>query len=221
MLNPDTAYEWTIPATTTGFQVSIDGSVYRMKDILGVEACGNSLPLGIYRDRDDLTQVSATMYNSMILPTIVADIPEISSNGIHTFGFRCFGTDSQAIQITYYDPSLAYDGKTFTVRFNPSGASGQMSDQQMEVDVDVVEPRNLRKCGFYWPGSVQRVFLGWAFYPQAESDPRIDLQDGQRFDWTEYRDQIGSEVESGVLDLYAVWYTTELGNNPTELILEV
>lgn len=94
MLDPDKTYEWTIPETTTEFTVSMDGSVYRMDDIIGVEACGNSLPLGIYREPDNAFQVSASMYNSMILPTIATEIPDLSSSGMRRFGFKCFGTDA-------------------------------------------------------------------------------------------------------------------------------
>lgn len=96
-----------------------------------------------------------------------------------------------------------------------------MSDQEMEVDVDAFGARNLRKCGFYWPGSVQKVFLGWAFYPQSEANPRVDIQDGQKFDWRDYADQIQSAVETGKLNLYAVWFTADVGSTPTELVLEV
>ena len=221
MLDNTKTYDWSVSQTATDFSVSLDGTIYRMESVLGAEACGNSLPLGVYKDVTSTNLVSASMYNSMILPTIACDIPEPELSGVNTFGFQCFGTDAQAVQITYYDPSLLYDGPTFTVRYHPSGASGHMQNQQMETDVDRVGVRRLRKCGYYWPGSNPKLFLGWAFYPQSESRPDIDLQDGQTFDWREYGDQIQKSIEAGKLDLYAVWTSSNVGADPTELILEV
>lgn len=221
LLDPDRSYGWSVPETETEFTVTVDGSVYRMQKVVGTEVYGNSLPLGIFAGSRSGQQLSAPMYNSMILPSIVTGIPQVSADEMNEFRFKCFGTDAQAVQITYIDNSLAYNGETFSVRFNPQGASGSMSDQIMEVDVDEVGVRKLRKCGFYWPGSQEKLFLGWAFYPQSESDPRIDVQDGQAFDWREYSDQVGESVEKGVLNLYAVWFSTDIGDVQTELVLEV
>ena len=165
MMDPERSYRWSGPETATDFAVSLDRSIYRMDEVLGVEVYGNSLPLGIYKEPNAQIQMSASMYNSMILPSLVTEVPDGGTDGIGKFGFQCFGTDAQAVQITYYDRSLAYSGETFQVQFRASGASGSMSIQEMEIDVDVVGPRKLRKCGFYWPGSQTKVFLGWAFYP--------------------------------------------------------
>jgi hypothetical protein len=119
---------WSVDNTATNFSVSLDGSIYRITQIFGVEACGNSLPLGIYKDTNATHQISSAMYNSMILPSIVTSVPKPILSGMNTFDFQCFGTDAQAVQITYYDSSLLYDGDTFVVKYHPTGASGHMPD---------------------------------------------------------------------------------------------
>ena len=94
-LDGEKSYEWTVPGTATEFSVTLDGSIYGMDEILGVEVYGNSLPLGIFKDVDEASNLSGGMYNSMILPSIVTEIPDASPrNQSHTFRFQCFGTDA-------------------------------------------------------------------------------------------------------------------------------
>lgn len=97
MLDDETSYSWTVPDTATQISVTLNKSVYRTCEVFGSEIYGNSLPLGIYRSPFGNSNVSSTMYNSMIVPSIVTGLPDPDDDDYATFSFQCFGTDAQAI----------------------------------------------------------------------------------------------------------------------------
>ena len=186
----------------------------RMDSLMEVQADGNSLPLGIYRDvtYQYLEQGCWDLYHSAILPTVVVSAPSVSSdvdaNGDYVFDFACFGQDAQAVKLTFFDASAGEP--TYTLVFDPDGGFGTMPQQRMKLNT----PKRLRRNRYRWSGD-QKFFIGWSLSPGSS---RVDVGDGRFFDWREHSASIGEVKEGGTVTLFAVWSDVGMG---TELVLEI
>ena len=93
-----------ISGVYTKISLTLNKSIFNIDLLIGVQACGNSLPLKIYKENinkniSDGDYKASQYFNSYIAPTVMIAQSENESNYI--FEFACFGTDEQVIKLQY------------------------------------------------------------------------------------------------------------------------
>lgn len=206
-----------ISSHVTNFSIHIADTLISIDDLLEIQANGMSLPLKIYKDQHAflLEGESTKMFKSTIIPTSVISVPkdkDDKENGDYVFNFICFGTDEQAVKLTFFDKEYNVND-TYTIAFHPNGAPGNVKYQSMPVAFET--PRRLRRCPFKYKINGQKSFIGWSF----DNTSTQIIDDEQRFNWKDYEDRIGQVKKGTMINLYAMW--ADVDDNYNELVMEI
>ena len=92
--------------------------------MLEVQACGNSLPLKIYKETvrengSDNDFEAAQYFNSYIAPTVLTST--LLTNDDYIFNFACFGADEQVIKLQFIDTVNKFDQEYCRLVFDSNG----------------------------------------------------------------------------------------------------
>lgn len=132
-----------------------------------------SLPRGIYCDTYGSTGDPALMYRSFIEPSVVKtfNIRNTDGDGNYLFNFACFGTDEQAIRLSFYDSRSRLNLPWIRVVFDPNGGDQQAVKQKFLISEDgSIEQKSLKPVKFTNTSSgYQKIFAGWTLTPQPDN----------------------------------------------------
>lgn len=203
----------------THIELLLDAADFTVSELLGAEIHGNSLPLKIYRDNIDqhFDTTSSRLYQSFVLPSVVEDAESLS-DGSYKFKFACFGTDAQAIKITFNDYVNRYGAKYFTVAFSNNCGAGALQSQKIALDASMP----LRKNTSIYKANA--AFIGWSV--KAEVDGMADapmFYDGDTVSKELLEAKApGLQIKAGsTVTLFAVWQPYELPDDTEYTVLEV
>ena len=174
----------------TTIQIGITSSEYHIDALHEIQINGNSLPLAIYQDNSNNSQLTAnTLYKSFVEPSVVKtyDITKTNEDGYYIFNFGCFGTDSQSIKLVFYDNSAKSNQPWIKINFDPNGGSGVMAKQKFILKEDgTLECKTLKKNKFVnTDGTTTKIFNGWTITPY----PDDYIWNGTSYDGTQqYKD---------------------------------
>lgn len=209
----------------TRIKLSLSRSIFNIDMLLNVQACGNSLPLKIYREtiQENGTNVdyeAAQYFNSYIAPTVMTALSADDDN--YTLEFACFGTDEQAVRISFMDNVNKFDQEYYRIVFNPNGLESDQSQfVKQRIRADGL-PYKLRRNQYKWPQD-QKLFAGWTFTPYPKDDQTTNLdgfyQDAQEITSGEIEEQVGPIRSGQDVVLYAVWITYQFNDEDTTLML--
>ena len=116
-----------VDGNETSVRINIESTFFTIGSIFENTIKGNSLPLQIYRDTEYADECAGDMFHSFICPSIAAnvDFSDIASGddgsssiGYYTFNYYCFGSDAQAIKLSFFNPNPRYDKKYKTIVYN-------------------------------------------------------------------------------------------------------
>ena len=178
----------------TECSVMLNLSSLQFDNIYTIQANGVSLPLKVYKENNN--DISAQLYHSLALQTVVNDTKLISDNMLQLY---IFGTDEQSIKIyghrTYTDTVWSY-----TIKFNAGAGSGEMDELRCFSNKQYVLPH----CTFTHTNN--KFFDYW-----------------QDTFGNKYTDQqlISTPIlkQNGVIELFAVWNSYVIGDDSTSFIL--
>lgn len=209
----------------TKMSLRVSKSSASIDALLGVQACGNSLPLKIYKEtvRENGDWEQAQYFNSYVAPTVMLGRSDDDDN--YVFDFACFGSDEQVVRLEFVDETNRFDQKYYRVVFNSSSLDVGQKYVKQRIQADGGRYK-LRRNQYRWPGG-DLQFVGWTFtqYPAVDCD--VDQLNGF------WRD--GDYITSGQIEacinggeplppgsdatLYAVWETYGFGSGDTTLQL--
>lgn len=217
----------------TTMKLAVSKDVFSVDQLIDVQACGNSLPLKIYRETIEDNGggydnfAAAQYFNSYIAPTTLLSTAVNDDNYI--FEFACFGADEQVIRLQFIDQVNRFDSDWCRIVFHPNG--GQYSDaslfikQRMRLDG---QPYALRRNEYRYPQD-QKLFAGWTFGQgevgrRPSDNPDTDTligfyTDRQQITSTEIEDKIGGLSMGQDVTLYAVWITYQFSAADTTLLV--
>lgn len=205
---PDAAViDSAISSHYTEFSIHVDSSEFDIEDVLGVQVAGNSLPLKVYKGKQDDYQGAryeenvSELFHTLVQPSIaltpVTDVRP-DETGDYVFRFACFGSDAQAVKFTFYDPTDWVNAKTVTVVFHGNGAGGDGTrSQRFRLGAE----KRLRKNGFAFAGKAGKTFNGWTRVKDPVPLEPPEYADGQL---VMFREEDGYR-NGQVIDLYAIW----------------
>jgi hypothetical protein len=201
----------------TNIQLRILSSFCFIDSIHDIQINGNSLPLKIYKDREqNVDPTSQELYQSFIEPSVVdsCDTSRVDDLDYYNFKFKCFGSDSQAIRIQFYDSKHRYSGDSYIVEFDSNGGSGTMKQQRVAAGQAI----KLRKNKFTKRVAGEtRLFLGWSLTKQSDNT-QPTFYDGDQFS----ESIAGITVQNGeTITLYAVWLAYSFDSkDSTHVVIE-
>ena len=213
------------PGVYTKMKLSLSKNVFSVNSLMNVQACGNSLPLKIYKETIKENGGSgdyeaAQYFNSYAAPTVMLSMSADTDNTL--FEFACFGSDEQVIRLEFIDAINKFDQQYCRIIFDSSGAtdSSQFVKQRIRMD-DGKYP--LHRNQYAWPQD-QKVFAGWTFTPNAGDNPDTSrllgfYGDGYEMTAAEIQSKLGVIQQGQDIKLYAVWMTYQFGGTDTMLTL--
>lgn len=155
-----------LPGVYTKMTITLAGGAFDVTSLLGVQACGNSLPLKIYKETnqdnggyDDFQ--AAQYFNSYVAPTVMlsATLNEYDEREYH---FACFGADEQVVRMEFMDMENTPNSPYYRLVFDPNGISmEQRTYVKQRIHADG-RRHKLRRNQYTWPND-QRLFSGWTF----------------------------------------------------------
>lgn len=155
----ENAVSGIVQQNATHIRVLLDPLHYDMQEMMEVQINANSFPLGMTKTEDKYGD-EGKMFHSCILPSIAKfaplannvgaeSIPKLS--GMYMFEFICFGSDEQAIKMTFKAKNK------YSVQFKAeTEAYGYMEDQMFTVG----ETQNLAKNKYIKDGC---LFNNWKY----------------------------------------------------------
>ena len=226
----------------TTIQIGITSSEYHIDALHEIQINGNSLPLAIYQDNSNNSQLTAnTLYKSFVEPSVVKtyDITKTNEDGYYIFNFGCFGTDSQSIKLVFYDNSAKSNQPWIKINFDPNGGSGVMAKQKFILKEDgTLECKTLKKNKFVnTDGTTTKIFNGWTITPYPDDyiwngtsyDGTQQYKDGTTFPHGETLSALEQELGRDLaidplyrkeeITLYASWISYEFTTADTTFIM--
>lgn len=226
----------------TTIQIGITSSEYHIDALHEIQINGNSLPLAIYQDSSNNSQLTAnTLYKSFVEPSVVKtyDITKTNEDGYYIFNFGCFGTDSQSIKLVFYDNSARSNQSWIKINFDPNGGSGVMAKQKFILKEDgTLECKTLKKNKFVnTDGTTTKIFNGWTITPYPDDyiwngtsyDGTQQYKDGTVFPHGETLSALEQELgrdfaidplyRKEEITLYASWISYEFTTADTTFIM--
>ena len=208
-----------VDGNETSVRINIESTFFTIGSIFENTIKGNSLPLQIYRDTEYADECAGDMFHSFICPSIAANVDfsditsendDNSSIGYYTFNYYCFGSDAQAIKLSFFNPNPRYDKKYKTIVYNVNtgnipGMPGMKQLKQRIYEGEAAQP-------LYWDifqkeGS---FFAGWSSNKNA-LDGDDAYYDGLSFTYDLMR--------SSKINLYAIWISYKFGPNDSQMTI--
>ena len=142
------------PGVYTTVKLALSRYVFFIDQMLEVQACGNSLPLKIYKETvrengSDNDFEAAQYFNSYIAPTVLTST--LLTNDDYIFNFACFGADEQAIKLQFIDTVNKFDQEYCRLVFDSNGLNADpdsFAKQRIRLDG---QPYSLRRNQYRWP----------------------------------------------------------------------
>ena len=102
------------PGVYTTIKLALNKSVFFIDQLLEVQACGNSLPLKIYKETlrqngSDNDFEVAQYFNSYVAPTVLMSTVNQPNSDEYIFNFACFGADEQVLKLQFIDTVNKFD----------------------------------------------------------------------------------------------------------------
>lgn len=128
----------TLSSHATDIVIGMTSAEYQPDFMIGTQINGMSLPRGIYCDTYGSTGEPALMYRSFVEPSVVKtfNIRNTDEDGNYLFDFACFGTDEQAIRLSFYDSRSRLNLPWVRVVFDPNGGDQQAVKQKFLISED-------------------------------------------------------------------------------------
>ena len=106
----------------TSVRVNIVSSYFTVDTLVENTVKVNSLPLRIFKDDADEDDSTATMFHSFVCPSVAKDFTlDDAYLGYYAFNYYCFGSDAQAIKLSFFNKSPNYGRKYKTVIYHANG----------------------------------------------------------------------------------------------------
>jgi len=210
----------------TRLSLSLDKSAFSIDALVDVQACGNSLPLGIYKETvqnngSDTDYQAAQYFNSYIAPTVLVEQKQDESR--YGFDFACFGTDEQSIRLQFMDSLNKYGADYCTLVFRPGYTMDQNLVVKQKIRADGGKYK-LARNRYVWPGD-EKIFMGWTFTQSPGDNPDTSTLNGfyldtQEITFGEISEHMSGPIGSGrEISIYAVWMTYQFSE--TDMTLTV
>jgi len=138
----------------TRMKLAVSKSMFNIDALLGVYACGNSLPLKIYKEtvqeNGTINDYQAAQYfNSYVAPSPLLSYDSDGEDDV--FEFACFGADEQVIRLEFIDTVNRFDQAYYRIVFNSNGlGSDPDSFVKQRIRADGKAYR-LRRNQYEWP----------------------------------------------------------------------
>ena len=211
----------------TTITLGINKSVFTIDSLIGVQACGNSLPLKIYRENinencSNTDYEAAQYFNSYIAPTVMRSYTEDNDN--YMFEFACFGSDEQVIKLEFIDTVNKFNEPYYRLVFNSNGLDTNPDTfVKQHIRIDGQKYR-LRRNQYQWP-SDQKIFIGWTFSEYPSDNPYISelngfYNDADEISSTDIERLIGLVNQDEDIMIYAVWITYQFTEQDTVLLIQ-
>lgn len=198
----------------TTIKLTILDTVFDIDSVFENTIKGNSLPLKVFKLNDDLTDAEeekAKMYHSYVQPSVaMAEEIRPVQYDRYQMMYYCFGSDAQAIKITFFDSKQNYDLPYKSVVYHGNGGYS-IFDGRDTVTQRIIQgdgEKELYSDGMCFDNG-DAIFVGWSVSRKGEIGDVID------FNTIDYDDITGKS-----LHLYAVWNRYRFGNMDTQLTID-
>lgn len=207
-------------------RLGVSRYMFSIDQLIEVQACGNSLPLKIYRETikengGSNDYAAAQYFNSYVAPTTLVSASVEEDD--YVFDFACFGADEQVIKLQFVDQINRFDQDWCRIVFHPNGQSSDSSQfvkQRFRLDG---QPYTLRRNQYRWQQD-QKLFAGWTFSPNPRDNPDTSTLKGfytdkQQITAADITENFGPVKSGQDVMLYAVWITYQFGDGDTTLLM--
>ena len=160
----------TIEGNATSVQVDIMSQMFNIGTLLENTIKPNSLPLQTYKDEVAAVACASTMFHSFVCPSLAEEFD--SSNKVlnyYNMKYYCFGSDAQAIKLSFFNPSQHYGKKYKSIIYNANG--GVFDDFPLLSQVKQIVYEDSNPTPIYWNifEKLNSQFIGWSWSPTAIS----------------------------------------------------
>lgn len=112
----------TTQDNATSVRLNIISSYFTLGNLVENTIKGNSLPLNIYKDTEYEDTCEAGLFHSFILPSVATDLDNSDSFlGYYALKYYCFGSDAQAMKLSFFNPNPRYGKKHKTIIYHTNG----------------------------------------------------------------------------------------------------
>ena len=200
-----------IKDNVTSVRVNIVSSFFTVDTLAENTIKANSLPLRVFKDDTYEDSCAGSMYHSFICPSVARDFSQSDTVlGYYSFHYYCFGSDAQAIKLSFFNSKPDYGRKYKTITYYANG--GQLTKLQgmKKITQRIYEgedPVNLYWDIFDKEGS---FFIGWSKSAGASNEDEAYSQDTVvSYDSLKLRQLV----------LHACWLTYKFGANDTSITI--
>ena len=195
----------------TAIRINLMTSMFTIDTLLENTIKVNSLPLQIYKDNRHSDISSDAMFHTFICPSVAQEFNKDDEMwGYQTLNYYCFGSDAQAIKLSFINSSSLYSKKRKIIVYHANGGfipqfSGMKSLKQYVYEGE--DPTNIYWAIFQKDGA---FFSGWSPFANA-----IDNDDA----YTESSTVSYDSMQTQTMNLYACWISYEFGTNDTQITI--
>lgn len=195
----------------TSVRVNIVDSYFTIDTLAENTIKANSLPLRIFKDDEYGEACAGSMYHSFAFPSVAGKFnPNDTMFGYYAFNYYCFGTDAQAIKLTFMNNSPNYDRRYKTITYKSNGGVLQNFAGMTSITQRIYEGDDPTKL--YWEifSKEGSFFVGWSQASNAaEGDSKYSS--GTTISY--------SSMKLMSLTLYACWISYKFDDNDTTLMI--
>ena len=108
----------------TSIRINVVSSYFTVDTLMENTIKPNSLPLRIFKDADAADEAAGSMFHSFVCPSVARDFSQDDTMlGYYAFNYYCFGSDAQAVKLTFFNESPNYGRKYKTIEYNANGGT--------------------------------------------------------------------------------------------------
>ena len=200
----------SVQDNATIIRINVASNCFTIGTMLENTIKPNSLPLQIYKTAENVLG-AGSLFHTFVCPSIAQEFDsEYNAFGYYELKYYCFGSDAQAIKVSFIDPQPMYGKKHKSITYHANGGYMAMFPDMTTITQNVYADGDA--IPMYWDVFQKNgsFFAGWSQSPIAvDVDPKY--YDGKKVSY--------DSMDYITLNLYACWITYEFSENDTQITI--